>query len=182
MHGSIASGATRRRLLGLALPALLLPGAALADKLSLPGSGVRFEAPEGFTPLSTEEIAAKYPRSQPPRYVVGNARRTTTIAYDLKPNRLPADKLAEVQAAFEKTFERMIAGLVWKERKLVTQAGRQWIYLEMTSNAVDTDIHNIMLVTPHKDGMLLFNFNSTKEEFPKMEQALRRSVQTIALD
>ncbi len=52
----------------------------------------------------------------------------------------------------------------------------------MMSRAVDTDIHNIMLVTPFRGGMLMFNFNSTREEFPRMEGALRRSLESISLE
>ena len=58
--------------------------------------------------------------------------------------------------------------------------GQQWIYLEMSSRAIDTDIHNIMLITPLQGKMLIFNFNSTKAEFPKVEAELRASINSIA--
>lgn len=75
----------------------------------------------------------------------------------------------------------MILGLEWKENKTITLAGRKWGYLEMTTTAVDTNIYNIMLFTGHNGQMLVFNFNSTKEEFPKYEQALRKAVETIQI-
>jgi len=53
--------------------------------------------------------------------------------------------------------------------------------MEMTSRAIDQDIHNIVLITSHKGKMLMFNFNSTKNEFPKMESILRDSINTITL-
>jgi hypothetical protein len=112
---------------------------------------------------------------------VGNKRRTTTIAYDLKPESIPADKLDEVRLSFEQTFQRIVPGLVWIERKTIELSGRKWIYLEMSSSAVDTDIHNIILVTAFEGKMLVFNFNSTKEEFPKVEQTLRSSLQSISM-
>lgn len=49
----------------------------------------------------------------------------------------------------------------------------------MTSSAVDTDIHNIMLITGIGEEMLVFNFNSTREEFPQVEKALRASIDSI---
>jgi len=154
---------------------------AYCVQFSIPDGGVVFDAPDGFTQLSSEEIARKYPRSSPPGFVVGNERRTTTIAFDLKPQSIPADKLGEVKSSFEQLFQRMIPGLAWKDRKLISMQNQQWIYLELTSHAVDTDIHNIVLVTPHRDKALIFNFNSTKSEFPKVEAKLRESLRSIRL-
>lgn len=152
-----------------------------AATFSLPNVGVSFDAPEGYTELTPSEIASKYPSNRAPAFVVGNVRRTTNIAYDLKQNALPADKLPEVKAFFEAMFERIIPGIEWKQKKLIDMQGQQWIYLEMTSRAIDTDIHNIMLITPLQGKMLVFNFNSTKGEFPAVEAALRKSMETISL-
>jgi len=161
--------------------ALFTLGSAYCAQFSIPDGGVTFDAPDGFTQLTSEEIARKFPRSSPPGFVVGNERRTTTIAFDLKPQSIPGDKLGEVKSSFEQLFQRMIPGLVWKERKVISMQDQQWIYLELTSHAVDTDIHNIVLVTPHKDKALIFNFNSTKSEFPKVEAKLRESLRSIRL-
>ncbi|CAA6677571.1 Unannotated [Lentimonas sp. CC4] len=51
----------------------------------------------------------------------------------------------------------------------------------MTSNAVDADIYNIMLITGLNGQMLAFNFNSTKSDFPKYENSLRESIKSIKL-
>lgn len=57
--------------------------------------------------------------------------------------------------------------------------GEGGIMSEMTSNAVDTDIHNLLLVTILEDRLLMFNFNSVKYEFPQYEAALRESIESI---
>lgn len=165
----------------LAALALALSGLAAAAPFSIPAAGMSFDAPEGFTPLSQAEIDAKYPSKRGPAFVVGNERRSTTIAFDLKDNALPADQLPQVQAAFEKLFDRIVPGIEWKDRKLVQMQGQTWIYLEMSSRAADTDIHNLMLVTPRHGRMLVLNFNSTRAEFPAMEAALRKSIDSITL-
>lgn len=168
-----------RLLLGAVM--LALAGLASAAPFSIPAAGMSFEAPEGFTALSSAEIDAKYPSKRGPSFVVGNARRTTTIAFDLKDNKLPPDQLPQVKAAFEQLFDRIVPGIEWKERKLVQMQGQTWIYLEMTSRAADTDIHNLMLVTPRQGRMLVLNFNSTRTEFPAVEAALRKSIDSITL-
>jgi len=165
----------------LAAASALTATAASAATFTIPDAGVSFNAPEGFTQLTAEEIGNKYPSNRAPNFVVGNARRTTTIAFDLKPQGLPKDKLPQAKASFETLFDRIIPGIEWKEKKLLDMQGQQWIYFEMTSRAIDTDIYNIMMVTPHRGKMLVFNFNSTKSEFPSVEKELRKSLQTISV-
>jgi hypothetical protein len=53
--------------------------------------------------------------------------------------------------------------------------------METTSSAIDTDIYNIMMLTGYDNRMLIFNFNSTKEDFPKFEKALRASLASIQI-
>ena len=159
---------------------LLLCGWAPADLVKLDGGKVTFEAPEGFKKLAQDVIDKKWPSKRGPAFVVGNEAATTTIAYDIKPFKVPADELPKVQKSFTDQFSRIIPGIAWKKNKIIKLAGRNWIYLEMTSNAVDTDIYNMMLVTGYEGKMLVFNFNSTKEEFPQYEKRLRKSLNSIS--
>ena len=166
----------------LALLLLLVTSMATgAVPVSVPGAAARFDAPAGYTPLSQDEISVKFPARRAPANIVGNARRTTTIAFELNQDKLAPAQLSEARHVFEQFFERSVPGLVWRERRLVRLDGQDWIHLEFSSNAVDTDLHNILLVTSRVGRMLLFNFNSTKAEFPLVESALRSSIQSIDL-
>ncbi len=171
---------TATLLLGLAL-AITTSTLFAREKISIPGSTVSLDAPAGFTPLTAAEIAAKFPRTRPPGFVVGNARRTTSIAYDLKPLPIKDDTLEEGLEVFGSMMGRMVPNLVWKRKEIISMAGQRWIFLELTSSAIDTDIYNIMLITPFDGKMLIFNFNSTKEDFAHQEAALRASVASIRL-
>ena len=154
---------------------------SFAQRVEIPETTVSFEPPAGFTALTREEIQAKYPKGSGPGFVVGNKARTTSIAYDIKPIAIGDKDLPELMAAFGDRFQKSIPGLVWKERKLIEMGGQRWVILEMTSTAVDTDIHNIMLITPHAGKLLMFNFNSTREEFADVEASLRSSFESITL-
>jgi hypothetical protein len=140
---------------------------------------IEFKAPEGFTPLSKEAIAKKWPSERAPGFAVGNTSNSTTIAYDVKPVRLPQDKLEELQVEFSKHFQDLIPDLEWKKNKIITLCGQRWLLLEMTSKDIKTDIYNILLMTGVDDELIAFNFNSTKEDFPKYEASLRKSIETI---
>lgn len=164
------------------LPILaLLPCIASAKDVSIDGGSVTFVAPNDFTELSQAEISVKFPAGNAPSQVIGNERRTTTIAYQLKAQPVKESDLPDVQKAFTQVFDRVIAGIEWKQKSIVDLAGQKWLLMEMTSRAIDQDIHNIMLVTSHKGQMLMFNFNSTKKEFPAVEKLLRDSINSITL-
>ncbi|MEM8954228.1 MAG: hypothetical protein AAGD22_08765 [Verrucomicrobiota bacterium] len=167
----------------LLIAALLISSLSLSgETISLADGSITFEAPDDFKAVPQEIIDLKYPSSSAPKYVIGNESAATTIAYDLKPHDIPQDKIEEAKAEFVQMFPRVIPGLEWKEKKVITLSGRKWGYLEMTSHAIDTDIYNIMLFTGYKGQMLIFNFNSTKEEFPRYEKALRESLASISIN
>ena len=154
---------------------------AFAEPIKVGDTQVTFEAPEEFKPLGKEIISTKWPTNRAPAYAVGTPTGTTTVAYDLKPHSIPQESLPEVQKTFTQLFAQMIPGIKWKKNEIIEHSGQKWILMEMTSNAVDTDIYNIMLVTGFEGKMLAFNFNSTKEEFPKFEAELRKSLSSIKL-
>ncbi|MEM9282338.1 MAG: hypothetical protein AAGA96_10955 [Verrucomicrobiota bacterium] len=153
----------------------------LAEPIQVAGTAVTFDPPNGFAPLSQEIIAIKWPTDRAPAYAIGNPSGSTTVAYDLKPNRLPQEALPDVQKSFTQLFERMVPGIIWKKNELIEHSGQRWLMMEMTSNAVDTDIYNIMLITGFDGKMLVFNFNSTREDFPRYEAELRKSLNSIKL-
>ena len=159
----------------------VLSPALFAEPIKVADTEVTFEAPEDFKPLSKEIIATKWPTNRAPAYAIGTPSGSTTVAYDLKPNNIPQEALPEVQKSFTELFERMIPGIAWKKNEIIEQSGQKWLLMEMTSNAVDTDIYNIMLMTGFEGKMLVFNFNSTKEDFPKYEAALRKSLKSVKL-
>jgi hypothetical protein len=165
----------------LLLCALRLASLCRAEVFSLPDSGVSFDAPMRFTRLSSQEISKKFPSDRSPAFVVGNDDRTTTIAYDLKANSIAPDKLDETLTSLASAFKQIVPNLKWIARKIIKLQGQRWIYLEMTSVAEGNDIHNVMLLTPYNGKMLMFNFNSTREEFPAMETELRKSIASITL-
>jgi hypothetical protein len=169
------------RLLALVLfPCLAFT--AQAGDVATPDAVVTLTVPDDFTALSREEIQRKWPTSaSAPSFAVGNKSRSTSIAYDLKPNPLRQEELGQALQAFEGVFTRIVPGIDWKRREIIEMAGRQWVMLELTSSAVDTDIYNIMLITAYRGRMLAMNFNSTKQDFEAMEPALRRSVASLRL-
>lgn len=181
---------SRRRILLRALAAstaVLLTAASFdprsgpqerSNRFTFANDHISFLAPPGFTALTAEWLAAKYPNAGAPRYAVGNARRTTSIAYDLRDERAPSNDLEALRRALQGSFAQL-PKLRWVASDVRRIAGRDWAYIEFTAAAVDQDIHNIVLLSVYDGRLLLFNFNSTVVEFPRVERVLRASMATI---
>ncbi len=152
-----------------------------SEVISIAGGKITFVPPNGFAPLPQAILDRKYPAKTAPKYVISNRSAQTTIAYDLKPVDIPQDKMEEARKALTEMMPKMVLNLRWRENKIIELSGVKWIYMEMISSALDTDIHNIMLVTGHNQQMLIINFNSTVTEFSAYEQELQKSIQSITI-
>lgn len=139
-----------------------------------------FNPPEGFDPLTADMLTRKWPTLKvPPQYAIGNDSGLTTIAYDFKKN--PDLSLDELMVGMIFTFNRVVDDIKWIDQGFIEIDGQEWIYLELTSNSADKNIHNMMLITEMGSELLMLNFDSTKEEFPLYEKALRASIQSIKI-
>lgn len=152
-----------------------------SETITFANGTVLLEPPPGFLPLSDQVKAIKFPRGNTPTAVIGNESASTTIAYGLRPREIRQQDMEAARKVFTKVFSRVLPGLQFKENKVVDLAGQRWGYMEMTSNAVDTDIYNIVVFTGHQGKTLILNFNSTRGDFPKYEQALRKSISSLQL-
>ena len=151
------------------------------ERVRLGDGRVSFIPPAGFRQLTKEEIARKYFRGNPPQYVFANETLTTTVAVTFSNAKVSPEQLPEYKQAMEAMLPRLIPGLQWLTREVVELSGRKWFHLEMTSHAVDTDIHNHLYSTSFDGKALTFGFNSTVKEYPKMKEVLGKSVRSIKL-
>ena len=165
----------------IAFLALSSANFAHASTIVVPETAASFEAPAGFTPLTKNEIDAKYPDSAP-AHVVGNEDRTVTIAFELKPFPFTDAELPQIMEGASASMQGNVPGLKWVDRKLVDLDGQRWIYLESTSSSAGKDTHGILLVTPHAGKALFFDFSATREAFTTAEALLRASLDSIRLN
>ncbi len=151
-----------------------------ATTISIPNIGT-FEAPDGFTSLSQEEIKVQFPRGHPPAFAIGNEKRTRTISYEIRAMSVPADKLREVKSTVETSMAQSLPGLKWKKTDIVNVQGRSWLYFEHVTPGRDFDTHNIFLWIPLAEQSLFMNFSCPKDDFPKIEPVFRQSIRSISI-
>lgn len=167
----------------VAIFVLMLGGIAHADSpTSLFDGRLTIVLPDGFAVMPAEIAQAKYPNANRPKHIYSNASTTTSIAVELMAAKLTDTQLPDFQAFIERTMMRMIPGCKILTRDFVTIHGTRWARLELESNALDTEIHNLLLMAPLDGQPVMFNFNSTKEEFPKVKDALTKSMNSITIE
>lgn len=159
----------------------LLAVAACGKDYQVPGTTAKFSAPDEFTLLRPAEVHSKYPAAQPPQFVIGNDRRSTTVAYDVKNTKVADSQLPALSQALEMSFSHSAPGATWVTKKIMEMQGQRWVYLEFKARDLSLDVHNIVLATPCSGKLLMFNFNSTTGEFPAVEKKLRAIIASISL-
>lgn len=159
--------------------AFLFPFCSLAEEINIPGTSIYFDAPDGFGALSKEMVDVKFPSRNGPRFVIGNERGTTTIAFDVKNISITEDALESQIEGIGEAIGRGVPGHISIAREIRSIGGRKWAYFEMASTAVDADIHNIVLMGVDDGRLVIMNFNSTKSDFSAVEPVLRASVNSL---
>jgi hypothetical protein len=154
---------------------------ASESTFTLANGGISFVAPAGFTALSTAELATKFPRTRPPRHAVGNASRTTTIAYDLSDEPAGSTDLESGRKIMAESLEQQVPDLKWLLNTVDRVGQRTWVHLEFTAPVLDGQIHCIMLMSVFDARILIFNFNSTEKEFLTIRRALHASMASISV-
>jgi hypothetical protein len=159
--------------------AVALAQATKVNRFTLAEGRVSFVAPPDFTALTAAELAAKYRRPEPSRRAVANAKRTTTIRYEMGME-APTSDMEEGRKALAEGYEQL-GKLKWVVNRVSRIGGREWMQFEFTASPTGVEFHNIVQVTIYDGHVLMFTCASPSAEFPSLERALRASMATITI-
>lgn len=159
------------------------PSTKITERVYLAERRVSFVPPAGFTAMTSEEIAIKFPNrgGVPPQHVYANERRTVAVAITFSSAQVSPEQLPELKNFLPKFLERAIPQIKWVAQDFVAIDNERWIHLEFISRAIDTDIHNDTYFTSFGGKMLGFNFNSTTEQYNAASAELRKSRDSIEI-
>ncbi len=152
-------------------------------RVYLAGRRVSFVPPAGFTPMTAEEIAIKFPKrgGNPPQHVYANERRSVSVAITFSPAKISPEQLPELKNFLPKFLELAIPEIKWITQDFAVINNIRWVQLEFISRAIDTKIHNDAYFTSFDGKMLGFNFNSTVEQYDAVSDQLIKSRDSITI-
>lgn len=152
------------------------------QRVYLAGRRVSFVLPPGFTAMTPEEIAFKFPRgANQPQHVYANKRRTVSVAITFSQAQISPEQLPELKNFLPKFLELAVPGIKWITQDFTVINKVRWIQLEFISRAIDTNIHNDAYFTSFDGKMLGFNFNSTVEQYDAVSAELIKSRNSITI-
>ena len=144
---------------------------------------ISIDMPAEFTQLDQETMAFKYPRGIPPREGYGNAAASVTIVFGPKRSvPLTANELPDLQAAMTKGFSNPNFAVRWHQNKIMKINGRDWLVMEFTSPAIDTQIRNLMAMTSVDGKMVVASFNTTTQLARKWMPVGRQMINSIRIN
>ncbi|WP_194973047.1 hypothetical protein [Aquiflexum lacus] len=118
--------------------------------------------PENFKLMNSEMLALKYPNvGHQPTEVYTNLEGTINIALNHTKNVASEDNLQEVKKAMDAQINKPPIEFIKSE--LVQLNGNRCILMEFKSQAVDSKIYNLMLITSLEGRLAMVTFNCTEE-------------------
>lgn len=161
---------------------LLLALPALAQRTDLYDGTLSLALPGGFRPMTADEIARKYPRSQPPQFAFtdGDSLAQTIAVSRLRfpPGNPPL--LAELGAQMQQRIA-LQPGVTMHRHGVIEIGGRSWYAIEFTSAAIDQPVANLMRVTMADSHIVILTANVVTRLLPQHEGALRTALDSATL-
>jgi hypothetical protein len=135
--------------------------------------------PTYFGPMSEELIRVKYPMERRPTIVLSNELGTVNIAVNHTTSVMSLKDLDETHRTFERMFRNLYPSATWYRSERTTLNGQECFILELLTPAIDTEIHNIIIVSSLESRMLIIATNLTKELVDKWLPITQKMIESI---
>ena len=93
----------------------------------------------------------------------------------------PIEQLDRAKAVVEKELRESIPTAEWKRNEKIITQGHPWYCIEFAASRANASIHKIVLFTFLRGKYVQLAFWSTRDEFPKVEEVLWRSIKSITV-
>jgi hypothetical protein len=107
-------------------------------------------------------IAGKYPGPHAPTIVFANAEGSVSIAINHTENRITLEQIPGGLDTMVEGFKTLHPKAQWFRKEATKINGRNAIVFDLRTQAVDTEVRNVMLGTSLEDRFLIVTFNCTK--------------------
>jgi hypothetical protein len=129
------------------------------QRQSLLGGRVSLLMPTGFTQMSAEMVAAKYPIGSPPGHVYTNADSSVNLTLNHTPVPVTLDELEMVLESLKTHFKTTYPAAAWFRSEMRTIQGRPFALVELRTTLGVAVRRNIIVATSLDDRLLMITFN-----------------------
>lgn len=147
------------------------------ERKNIPELKLSIEIPQAFTPMPDDMAKIKYPSENRPQVIYSDERGKASLGVSNGRHALPADKLDVAKDATLK----MLSNYKPQAESVTVDGHKAWL-ITFRSQAADTDILNMLLVTSENDKAVQAAFNMTKDLVGQYQEAARASLLSIKFD
>lgn len=127
-----------------------------SDKLSL-------LIPDSFDVMSDDMAKLKYPTDHRPTLIYTNEDATVNIAFHHTEDAVTDQEIDEYLTLLKQSFTNAYPSAEFYDSDVIKINSKKVGYVELLSQAVDTDIYNLIWFTVLDGRLLLMSFNCTEE-------------------
>ena len=144
---------------------------------------MQMRIPESFTDMPLEIARIKYPAEQRPKIIKMNEDGSINITLGLYPEMLKKEAVQECIDTLQTVIERMNPANRFFEKQVLVEEQLTVGYFDYKSNALDSDLYNIMFVTPIAGKTMLGTFNckmSDKDDWSILALQMMMSIKDLS--
>ncbi|MGL5965769.1 MAG: hypothetical protein ACRCZ6_01020 [Kluyvera sp.] len=147
------------------------------ERKNIPQLKLSLEIPQTLTPMSDEMAKIKYPSENRPQVIYGDERGKASLGISAGRHALPA---SQIDMAKEATV-KMLANFKPQAEAVTVDGHKAWL-ITFRSQAPDTEILNMMLMTSQNDKAVQVAFNMTKDLVAQYQDAAKATLMSLKFD
>lgn len=136
--------------------------------------------PRAFKIMDAESVEAKYPLKRGEDFrVYTNTSSGVNLTFERTDRRAMPEDLLAIKAVLDKQFNQ--PGFYIKRSEIKKINGRDFITMELTTPAIDSEIYNLIYITSSMDKLTMSTFNCPLDESHHWMKTAERILNTIEI-
>jgi hypothetical protein len=135
--------------------------------------------PKEFTDMPINFAKLKYPSEQRPQIIKMNEDGSVNFTFSLYQDKLKEEEIEDCIRTLKAAIERMNPAHLFFELQVLEQDELMVGYFDYKSNALDSDLYNILYVTPIGGQTLMGTFNCRMSERNEWEPIALKMMMSI---
>ena len=147
------------------------------ERKDIPELKLSIEIPQTLTPMPDDMAKIKYPSENRPQVIYGDERGKASLGITAGRNALPA---AQLDMAKDATL-KMLTNFKPQAEPVTVDGHKAWL-ITFRSQAPDTEILNMLLITSQNEKAVQVSFNMTKDLVAQYQEAAKASLLSLKFE
>ncbi|QJU40311.1 hypothetical protein [Serratia marcescens] len=147
------------------------------ERTDFPSLKLSIEIPQTFMPMPEDMAKFKYPSENRPMVIYGDERGKASLGITAGRSAMPAAKLDMMK----ETMLKMMTNYSPQAEAVMVDGHKAWL-ITFRSQAMDTEILNMLLMTSAKEKVVQVSFNMTKDLEKQYDDVAKAALLSLRFD